>query len=128
MLALFDDQQVTLHLQSGLDAQGNPASFAGVPIWSSSPTGLVDLTPSPDGTSCIVVAIKTLGRVTVNATAPGNLSGQPNPLTDSIEIEITADAAKSLNITADQPVLQDKFNAAPAPPVSVPDQPAPASS
>lgn len=73
--------------------------------------------------TCLVASTGKLGTGAVLLSTPGTAGGNPAPMNDRWEFEVTTDAAKSLNIVADTPELQPQF-ATPQAPADPTNQPA----
>jgi hypothetical protein len=53
-----------------LNSAGNPASVDGIPIWASSDSTVLAVTPNPDGMSAAVMTVGPgVGRISVTADA-----------------------------------------------------------
>jgi hypothetical protein len=101
---LLDDQVVTATV-SFVDDEGNPAaapSGAAAPAWAAAdPDGTLALTPSADGTSCV---IKATGKLTVTQAAQVNVTA--GTLSGSVQIQVNASAAAALAIGLGTPAHQ----------------------
>jgi hypothetical protein len=100
---LLDDQVVTATV-SYVDDEGNPATApAGVTAaWSSAdPDGTLALTPSADGTSCV---IKATGKLTVTQAA--QVTVMAGTLSGIAQVQVNASAAASIAIGLGTPAHQ----------------------
>jgi hypothetical protein len=118
MFTLKDDQRTTLRAHA-LDAAGNEVTFPSAPTWgldAAGDPGIATLAPSDDGMTCVLATTGKLGKGAVLLSTPGTAGGDPPPLSERFEFEVTTDGAKSLNVVADAPELRPEFQPAqPAP-------------
>jgi hypothetical protein len=93
-------QQVQLSVIATFGA-GIAATVVGTPAWTTSNTTLLFLTPSSDGTTCVVQSRGPTGSATVTVSVQG-----VSPLTASITITVNPSSstlASALSIQADGP-------------------------
>jgi len=84
-------QSVVLHV-SGTDAASRtlpPTALPTVPAWTTSDATKVSITPSPDGTDCVVKGIGVGNGVTVTATIAG-------PITSVTTFDVVSGAVTAL--------------------------------
>jgi len=103
MFQLHDNEEVVAAISGAVDAEGNPVSLDGPPVWSSSDSGIVTVTPSADGMACIVGSPTPgpLGIATVKVEASSNGVA----LVASAEVEIIAAGAVALNFSFGTPTV-----------------------
>jgi hypothetical protein len=101
-MILQDIQKVTLSI-TPVDAAGNPAKVDGAPVWESTDTTVVSLEVATDGLSAVATAVGPLGTAQVSVTADADLGQGITPLIGTLDIEVVASAAVSLNVTAGTP-------------------------
>lgn len=102
MLVVTDVQKVTLSI-APVDAKGNPAPVDGVPTWAVSDATLATITPAADGLSAVVTASGPLGTFQANVSADADLGAGTTTITGTLDIQVTASQATSLNIAAGTP-------------------------
>lgn len=71
----------------------------GIPVWTVTPTGGVQLFPSADGMTCDVVWASALSSQMVTVTADATLGSGTRNISDSEEVTTTDIEAAGLNIT-----------------------------
>ena len=101
---LRDDQQVDLSI-SPVDKKGKPALVDGAPVWASSDETVITVSAAADGMSATVVGVAP-GSARVSVTADADLGEGTTSITGTLDFNVTAGAAASLNITAGTPVDQ----------------------
>jgi hypothetical protein len=69
------------------DAQGNPATLNGAPVWSMGTAGVAAITPSADGLSASFVSIAP-GDTTVNAVCEGDPQAGIDTINATGEIQV----------------------------------------
>jgi hypothetical protein len=94
---LHDDKQKVLTIKPK-DARGNDAPIDGAPVWSTSNSELVTLTPSADGLSCTVTPVGPLGTCTISVTGDADLGPGVKAFTGSRDVMITGDGAVTFEI------------------------------
>jgi hypothetical protein len=99
---LADNQKVTLSVAFESEA-GNPAKVDGSPTWESSDDNLLDLLPSSDGLSCVVMAAGALGTGQVNVQADADLGTGMKTISGVLDIEVVASEAVGIAINAGAP-------------------------
>lgn len=105
-LLMTDVQKSTLSI-APVDAKGNPAPVeAGSVAWSAADNTLVTLTPSADGLSCDCAAAGPLGTTQVNVQADADLGAGVTTIAGTLDVQIAASQAVSLNIASAPPVNQ----------------------
>lgn len=103
-MVLTDTQKVNLSI-SPVDAKGKPAKIDGVPSWTSSDETILSLVPAADGLSAVAVAGDP-GHAQVSVTADADLGEGVTGITGTLEVDVEAGEAVSLNITAGAPEPQ----------------------
>lgn len=103
MIQLTDEQRVTLHAQPVTEG-GNPAGIDGPVTWSVSDPALVTL--NPNGFDCEVVTNGPLGTAVVTVEGDADLGAGVTLINGSVDIEVIAAPAVSINITNDAPELK----------------------
>jgi hypothetical protein len=81
------------------DAVGNPAPVDGIPVWASSDTAIVMLTPAPDGMSAVVEAVGPLGTAQVSVSADADTGEGVATITAVADIEVLASQATAVGIS-----------------------------
>lgn len=106
MAQLTDSQQATLSL-AYTDRKGQPAAPSGTVQWLVDNPNLLALTPSADGSTCVVAAVGPLGTATVSVKAsvaePG---GGTTDLAGSIEVSVVSGAATTVTVNMGPPSEQ----------------------
>lgn len=92
-------QEVDLAIKP-LDARGNPAQVDGRPEWESSDPNIIEVLPAADGLSCIARAKSSIGHALVSVTADADLGAGVQNITGTIEFDVAAGRAVSLEIIA----------------------------
>jgi hypothetical protein len=100
-MIITDSQKVPITV-SAVDKKGNPASFDGVPAWSSSDEAILTLNVGPDGLSAEALAVGPLGHAQVLCSAVSAGS----PISGTLEIDVVSGAAVTLNLAAGTPIEQ----------------------
>lgn len=85
------------------DRAGNAAPVDGVPTWESSDTSVLTVNPDSDGLSADVVTVGPLGKATVTVTADADLGEGKTSVTGTLDVEIIASEASSLNVSVGTP-------------------------
>lgn len=98
-LILSDMQKCKLSI-SIKNAAGNDAPVDGAPQWASSNSEVLTVTPSEDGMSADVVAVGPLGSATVSVKADADLGEGVSQIAGSMDVEVVASAATTVEITA----------------------------
>jgi len=101
-LILTDVQKVSLSIQP-VSAAGNPAPVDGAPVWSSSAPDVVTVTAAPDGMSAVAVTTGKLGTAQISVSADADLGAGVTTITGTLDLEVQASQAVSLNVTAGAP-------------------------
>lgn len=101
---LRDDQQVDLSIQP-VDKKGKPAQLDGIPVWASSDETVITVTPSADGLSAVAVGVAP-GQARVVVTADADLGAGVTDITGTLEFNVVAGSAATINITAGAPTDQ----------------------
>lgn len=104
-LTFPDTQEVTLHVASVVDAEGETVSDTFT--WTVDAADVLTLTPAADTLSCLAVPGTAAGAATVTATASDGVAR-------TFAIDVTTGPVASFEITADTPVDRPA-PAAPAP-------------
>jgi hypothetical protein len=81
------------------DAAGNPAPVDGIPVWASSDTAIVTVTPAPDGMSAVVEAVGPLGTAQVSVSADADTGEGVATITALADIEVLASQATAVGIS-----------------------------
>lgn len=102
VLKLTDSQQCKLAIKP-TDKAGNVAPIDGAPDWRSSNSEVVTVTPSADGLSADVVTTGALGTATVSVSADADLGEGTKQISGSIDIEVGAGEAVTVEVTAGTP-------------------------
>jgi hypothetical protein len=92
-------QEVDLAIKP-LDARGNPAQVDGRPEWESSDPSVIEVLPATDGLSCVARAKGKLGHALISVTADADLGAGVQNITGTIDIDIAASQAISIEIIA----------------------------
>lgn len=104
MLILKATQKVPLAV-SFQDAEGNPASVEGIPVWGVSDPSVGVLNVAPDGLSAELLAgSPTTGQV--NVTADADLGSGVTPVLGVLDVQIVAGDAAVATLSAGTPVDQ----------------------
>ena len=85
------------------DRAGNDAPVDGTPTWASSDESLVTVTPAEDGMSADVITVGPLGTAQVTVTADADLGDGVTSLTGTLDVEVIASEASSLNVSVGTP-------------------------
>ena len=95
--ALTDTQEVRAAI-SPLDPAKNPAQIDGVATWESSDPKVLTVTPV-DKTGLVVTisTVGNLGSATVSVTADADLGDGVRSITETMDFEVSAGEASSLN-------------------------------
>lgn len=104
-LQLTDSQQCDLSAKI-VDKKGNPAKVDGVPVWLTDNPDVLALTPSADGLSCNIAATGPLGTAKVTMKADADLGAGVTELVGTIDVEVTAGQATSIELAASTPTEQ----------------------
>lgn len=104
-LQLTDSQFCTASIKP-VDKKGNPANVDGAPLWSTDNTEVLALEPAADGLSCKVSAVGPLGSAKVSVKADALIGDGTVDLFGVLDVEVTAGAATSIEITTDAPAEQ----------------------
>jgi hypothetical protein len=96
---MLNSQQVTLHV-SAFDKDGKPTVLPTNLVWSVSDATIESVTPSADGSACVVAALGPFGVDTVTVSA--NVNGKV--ISASLDVPVVAADAASLVVSADSPV------------------------
>jgi hypothetical protein len=100
-LVLTDTQKVALSI-APVDAAGNPAAVEEV-TWEVSDSAVLTLAVAEDGLSAEVVTTGALGTAQVSVKADALIGEGVEELTGLLDIEVVADKAVSLGVTAGTP-------------------------
>jgi hypothetical protein len=102
-LVLTDEQKCSLAI-AAVDAAGNPAVLAAVPVWASSNPTVLSVVAAADGMSAEITAAGPLGASQVSVSAdPG---GGAAPITGTLDVTVTASAAVAFTITPGAPTAK----------------------
>lgn len=104
MLVLTDSQKAVLSI-SPVDKKEFPAAVDGVPVWTVADSTVASLTPSEDGLSASIVA-EAPGTTQINVTADADLGEGVVELIGTLDVQVTAGQAVSLNISSSAPEEQ----------------------
>lgn len=96
-------QEVDVVVSGAVDARGNPAAFQGVPEWQVSDENVLSVTPSPDGMSAVVKAVGLVSSAQVSVSVDADLGEGVKPLVATLDVEVVAGEAVSLNISTGTP-------------------------
>ena len=107
MLLLTVDQKVVLTIRP-VDRGGNPAPLDGVPVWSTTDTDLLTLTPAADGLSCAVITTGKLGAGQVNVVGDARIGDEVKNISGALDVNVQAGEAVNLTIEAGAPTLKDE--------------------
>ena len=94
---MTNTQQVELKIEPK-NRLGKPAQLDGAPAWATDNSDVIALTPAADGLSCVVAAAGVVGTATVQVTADADLSDGVRPIIGTIEVNITAGEAQTIEI------------------------------
>lgn len=99
---LTDIQQVSVSV-AYTDAEGNPASVEGAPVWESSDESVLTLTTSEDGFSTEAVTTGSLGTAQVQVTADADLGEGTTQIVGLLDVEVVSSAAVAATLTPGTP-------------------------
>ena len=107
MFVLQDDEQVPLTI-APTDAAGNPAVLDEVPTWvvGGANPGILTLTPSADGLSCVAAAAGPLGTAQIQVTAAADASTGGQAVTGTLDVQVVGSTVSSLGVNAGAPVAK----------------------
>ena len=103
-LTLSDVQKCTFTVVA-IDGAGNPAPLDGAPQWSAAGANpeVIQLVPSNDGLSCVVVAAGPLGTAQVTVTGDALIGDGVVAVSGVLDVEVTASQATQITINASAP-------------------------
>ena len=107
MYVLQDNQQVPLTI-APTDAAGNPALLDEVPSWvvGGANPGILTLTPSADGLSCVASANGPLGTAQIQVTAAADASTGGQAITGTLDVQVVGSTVSSLSVNAGAPTAK----------------------
>lgn len=104
-MTMTNSQKVHVTIQP-VDKQGNPAVVDGVPVWASSDSTIITVTPNATGMEADVVAVGLLGDAKVSVSADADLGAGVTTIFGSLDVTITQGQAVGIKITVGTPVEQ----------------------
>lgn len=88
-LILTATQQVNLSV-SFVDKAGNAAKVDGLPVWTSSDSNILTVTPSEGGLSAMVATVGPVGTAQVSVQADADLGEGVTALIGTLDVEVVA--------------------------------------
>lgn len=102
-LNLVDTEHCPLAIEAD-DGAGNPTNLpAGSVTWTSSNPAVAAVTPAADGMSCDLAAVGPLGTAQIGVSAVIDANTM---FTGTLDVTVTAGAAKTIRIVAGAPVAK----------------------
>lgn len=99
---LNTDQKVKLTI-TPITSTGKPAKIDGVPVWESSDTAVIVITPSSDGLSCDAVTTDEIGTAIVTVTIDADLGSGVENISATADIEVVHVRATNLGLVVGTP-------------------------
>lgn len=100
-------QEFTASISGIVDAEGNPTSLDGAPTWETSDETIADLRVAPDGMSCIVGSLDTMGAATITIRADGRHGPEVVELIGMLSIIVAPADAVVFDVTTG--AVTDRF-------------------
>lgn len=104
--SMSSSQKRNIRIKNFVDKKGNPAKVDGAPEWTTDNSEVLALTPADDGMSCVVAAVGPLSNASITVTADADMGAGVKPIIGTMEFEITAGEAVSVDLEADEPEEQ----------------------